>query len=97
LGADAWGELDGFKMGDDGDERGKWLLGEVMGEKTYEWKSATMALSPSGIGMNSWPAPLMIVSGTGLGDTKEVISMQHSCSNRTRAIVTPGLTVDCLC
>jgi len=31
---------------------------------TYEWKSATMALSPSGIGMYSLPAPLMMVRGT---------------------------------
>jgi hypothetical protein len=83
----------GLRWGDDGAERREWLLGEVTGRQTYEWKSATMALSPSGIGMNSWPAPLMIVSGTGLGDTKEVVSMQHSCSNRTRAIVTPALTV----
>jgi hypothetical protein len=37
---------------------------EGLGEETYEWKSATMALSPSGMGMYSFPAPLMMVRGT---------------------------------
>ena len=35
-----------------------------MMRSTYEWKSATIALSPSGMGMYSWPAPLMMVRGT---------------------------------
>lgn len=32
--------------------------------ETHEWKSATMADSPAGIGMCSWPAPLITVRGT---------------------------------
>lgn len=39
-----------------------WSL--TIGGATHEWKSATMALSPCGMGMNSWPAPLMTVRGT---------------------------------
>jgi hypothetical protein len=33
---------------------------------THEWKSATIALSPSGMGMYSFPAPLMTVRGIAL-------------------------------
>jgi hypothetical protein len=48
-----------------------WMLGLNPGVKTYEWKSATVAFSPAGKGMNSWLAPLMIVRGTRLPDTME--------------------------
>lgn len=32
--------------------------------QTYEWKSATVAFSPFGSGIYSWPAPLTTVRGT---------------------------------
>lgn len=35
---------------------------------SYVWKSATVALSPSGRAMNSWPAPLIMVRGTRVSD-----------------------------
>jgi len=38
-------------------------------KKIYEWKSATVAFSPCGREMNSWPAPLMTVRGTSFPDT----------------------------
>ena len=37
--------------------------------ETYEWKSATVAFSPAGNGMNSELAPLMTVRGTRFPDT----------------------------
>ena len=57
---------------------------------TYEWKSATIALSPSGIGMYSFPAPLMMVRGTALIDTIEVVST-YSCNSTIRV---PDLLID---
>ena len=47
--------------------RVEWLAGREEGD--YVWKSATVALSPFGKGMNSWPAPLMTVRGTRVPDT----------------------------
>lgn len=52
--------LDGWGGGGEGG-------GRLMG--AYEWKSATVALSPGGSWMNSWPAPLMTVRGTRESDT----------------------------
>jgi hypothetical protein len=46
-----------------------WALGHSRCLKTHEWKSATVAFSPAGNGMNSWLAPLMTVRGTRPPDT----------------------------
>lgn len=46
-----------------------WEREEDIKDETYVWKSATVAFSPVGKEMNSWPAPLMMVRGTSLLDT----------------------------
>jgi hypothetical protein len=51
---------------------------------TYEWKSATMALSPAGMGMNSWPAPLMMVRGTYDFDTRTTVNIFFDQTSRQR-------------
>jgi hypothetical protein len=73
FGLDAEGGLDGLEM----------KLRQLQNKGTYEWKSATIALSPSGMGMNSLPAPLMMVRGTAFGDTEVVVSKHSLGSART--------------
>jgi hypothetical protein len=64
----------------------------IGGKGTYEWKSATMALSPSGMGMNSWPAPLMMVRGTYDFDTRTVVNKRSVLLSHSRVVMFP-LTV----
>jgi hypothetical protein len=44
----------------------------------YVWKSATVAWSPWGRGMNSCPAPLMTVRGTSLLDTVNQLAFSYA-------------------
>ena len=63
---------------------------KIWGRVTYEWKSATVAFSPAGKGMNSWLAPLMMVRGTRSPDTEvELVLAEKNrgsvCPANTRA------------